>query len=981
MKMPWSKARRPAAHLESRPLRSYSAGIGTQAFPWLSQDGFTAPGVSVSREQALSVTAVLRGRNLICGTIASLPVYVVDSDNNHVEVPLFRQLDPDVPNSVVMSMIVEDLLFYSISWCQVLQRGYDNYPMSIRHVDHVNITWQIPDDFPLERLPSDFVIGSYAFVAGEPVPARDIIRFDSPNPPLLTAAGRAIIRLLKLESAADMYASDPMARDFFTANDGADPDDGDVTDLLDSWKAARQQRATAFVPDGFTLNQIQAPTPADIQLNELIKAGVVAIANAMGIDSEDLNVSTTTRTYRNAVDRRQDLINSTFAPYVRAIEDRLSMGDVTRRGQRVCFEWDDFLRANPLERAQVQQIYKAIGAMTTDEIRYQEDMPALTDMQKLELAPPAPPEPQRAQPVAGAQQPQQPVQASYSSDSATGMVFDLGDLDATFAVDEARRTITGMVVPWNRTGQSGGRKWQFTPGSLKFAKSSVNRIKLLQDHDASQPVGFLARTWADEQGQFGTFKVARGEAGDAALQSAADGVRDGLSVGIGFEGDDASFSYAPHPQDDAISVVSSAPWRETSLVALPAFSDARTTAVQMSAANKGAVNMLCNKCNLEHEGACATAPQFDGAAIALAVKDAVAAEFAARDKPEGPVPVNPVRPEPVKVNEAPLYRFDGGKAQHSFAGDLAMAAGGDYEARKRLQAFQDKDMVAVFANISSTNTAELNPVPTRPELFVPQLRFPRPIGDQVTRGGLSDITAFIVPKYNSSSGLAGAHTPGTNPTDGAWDATGQTITPVGVSGQVTLNREVIDQGGNPQADQIIYSDMVKAYNELLEQRIVNMFQGLSLSDTAIVGVDKVLQAAMLSTFTALQFLRGGDRFNSLVADSTLYGALTAAVDDQGRSLFPMEAPVNAMGTAAGDLSSVRVGGKLAVPAWACESANGGDGKGYLWARESVYQWASAPTRFDFREVNVASVVLGIWGYSAEAITRSADIYQLAYAAA
>lgn len=1087
MKLPWSKAKPAAAATMAGSGTAQNFSISITDVPWLNNSNGSWASASswAGRDQALSVPAVLKGRNLICGTIGSLPFVTVDSNNNQLHLPLFDQIDPNVPNSVTIAMTIEDLLFYSLSWWHILQRGFDGYPTKAEHVFYNDVTWQMPPGYPLDKLPSGYFVGSHAFVLGEPVPATDLIRFDSPNPPLLLSGGRAIMRALKLEQAADLLSNDPQAREYFTAVDGAEPEDDDVRDMLDGWLAARQQRSTAYIPSAFTLNQIQQPTPADLQLAQIQREATLALANAMGLDPEDLGVSTTTRTYRNAVDRRQDRINECYAPYVQALEDRLSMGDVTRRGQRVVFQWDDFLKANPLERAQTQQIYLQGGVVLPEEVRVQEDMPPLTAAQKRQVAKPqnapqtAPGRPQTAPqspevsqyanamnndggpPVLtfaadvdnspwdasrawhnGAQSddpakfyagicagrksgdpstqdgwalpyrytPSSPPNAgavrdalsrlpqtdgltnkaeaeahlkrlmgqinpNYEADPS-GLVFDCNDIAEAFSVDEVKRTITGMVVPWGKVGRSGGRKWRFTPGSLKYAKSAINRIKLLEDHDSTQAVGFCARTWADELGQWATYKVARGEAGDRALALAADGVKDGLSVGIGFEGDNASFIHSPDADDGSINVVTSAPWRETSLVALPAFDGARVSAVAMSSATEG------DAMSDMHEAAqeAPVAAQFDAEAIANAVKDAVAAEFAARETKEGPTPVNPM-PKVATVNEQPLYRFDGGNAQRVFTADMAKAANGDYEAKSTLEKYMGENMAAQFANITPANVAALNPVPTRAELYVPHLNFPRPLGDMVTTGGLTDLIAFYVPKWSSSSGLVGDHTTGTEPTDGAFAATTQTVTPKGLSGRVDLDRELIDSGGSPQADMVIYQDMVRAYNEQLEKRIVAAFVAASISDTTLHWTsDAAGQTALLNTLSALQFLRGGDRFTSLALDSTLYNPIIQAKDADSRPLFPMVNPVNSSGTTASDLSNVRIGGHVGVPAWACETGNGGAQKSYLFVPGSVYQWNSAPQRFTFNQVNVSSVGIAIWGYSAEAITRTSDVYQLVYSA-
>jgi phage portal protein BeeE len=117
---------------------------------------------------------------------------------------------------------------------------------------------------------------------------------------------------------------------------------------------------------------VDSPSPADLQLVELQKQAALDIANALGVDPEELGISTTSRTYANAVDRRRDRINDVLSPFMRAITDRLSMGDVTRRGHRVEFDLDDYMKSNPTERWSVYKIAKEMGVMLVDEIRAEE---------------------------------------------------------------------------------------------------------------------------------------------------------------------------------------------------------------------------------------------------------------------------------------------------------------------------------------------------------------------------------------------------------------------------------------------------------------------------------------------------------------------------------------------------------------------------------------------------------------------------------
>jgi len=78
----------------------------------------------VGREEALSVPAVLRGRNMLC-SISTLPLEAVDAQNRVQDHPLLGQVDANVPNVVTLAMTVEDLLFEAVAWWRITDFGPD----------------------------------------------------------------------------------------------------------------------------------------------------------------------------------------------------------------------------------------------------------------------------------------------------------------------------------------------------------------------------------------------------------------------------------------------------------------------------------------------------------------------------------------------------------------------------------------------------------------------------------------------------------------------------------------------------------------------------------------------------------------------------------------------------------------------------------------------------------------------------------------
>lgn len=328
----------------------------------------------VSRRDALSIPAVLKGRNLIC-SVSTLPLVAKDQSNREVPLPLLSQHDPNVPNGVVMSQVLEDLLFDAVAWWRVT--GFDEYgrPSQVARYAPDTVSLQPPDNYQKGYLPSELPTQGVIYMEGKPVPFDQVIRFDSPNPGILDVGARVIARALALDATADLLAASPKMRGYFTAAEGEpDPEDEEIEGFLSDWRTARANNVDGWVPANSRYNTIQDPTPSELQLIEMQKRNDLGIANMLGIDPEDLGISTTSRTYQNAVDRRQDRINTVFAPYMDAITDRLNMPDVTRPGLIIQFKLDDYLKADPKTRAEVQQIYAGMGVTDGAEIREQEGL-------------------------------------------------------------------------------------------------------------------------------------------------------------------------------------------------------------------------------------------------------------------------------------------------------------------------------------------------------------------------------------------------------------------------------------------------------------------------------------------------------------------------------------------------------------------------------------------------------------------------------
>lgn len=975
------------------------------------------------RTEALSVAPVLRARNLICG-ISTLPLIQYDAEWNRERLPLLEQIDPDVPNVVTLAQTVEDLLFEGISWWRITAWDSADYPIYARHLDHASVSMQPPGGHSPAYLPGGYDPREAAiWYDGERITADRLIRFDSPNPGLLVTAGRSIRRAVLLDTTSALYADNPRPLDYFSPAEGADPaDDITIQELLNSWASWRKTRTTGYVPAAVKYNPVDVPSPADMQLAEQQRQAYLSIANATGLDPEDLGISTTSRTYQNATDRRQDRVNDTYSPYMAAITDRLSMPDVTKRGRLVRFDLDDYLRADPATRAEFYASAKTTGWMTPDEIRTEERRAPLTTMQRLELAPPAPPEPA-----------QKPVAVAAAADDHLHLSFDVAA--ATFAVDAARRIIEGIVVPYGRDAIAvkNGQRWRFQQGSLRLEHAEVSRNKLLRDHDMSQPQGPQEFHEDRPDGMFVRYKVGRGADGDRTLAEAEDKVRDGFSVGVDI------VDYSPDPLNPGVMLVAvgGAIWYETSVLAIPAFNGARVTRVA-AARDTGDTVETCPTCGaaltagtthtctapegltpietptvqlsndqlqqlLQVPGVLqamagvpapnATPAQPQAAAFALSAEQigAILATPNGRNALLGlgagaeqrPV-VDPTRrTAATQVREPSPYRFDRKgnltKGTHDFSQDMIKGLkDGDREALGRAEAFV-REQFAQF-DTDMADAATLNPNINRPDLYVDQKDYRTPVWDAINKGTLADMTPFVLPKFNSSSGMVAAHVEAVEPALGTFTATAQTITPSAVSGKVSITREAWDQGGNPQLSGLIWRQMTRAWFEALEAAGVALLEAAAPTTITIptAAQDDTLVSAVEAALAGLQFIRGGFRMRDAFAQVDFYQALVGATDADGRKLLPVLGPTNAAGQASNLYGSVSTGGLAWQPAWALAASGIVSANSYLFDRADVSGWATAPQRLTFENVEVRYIHVGIWGYKALAITDLTGVRRFAY---
>jgi HK97 family phage portal protein len=352
----------------SPPIMSQTYGAGVYTFGGL----FNASGIPfIDRNLALQVPSVSRCRNLICGVIASIDLELIQkSTGRKLENPVWLdQFDLRQPRSVTMSYLVESLLLYGVGYLRVNSVYQDDLrPSGFEWVANTRVT-VTTDQYGDEV--------DYYSINGQRVPdsgVGSLVTFQSLLPGVLETGGRTIQAALDIQKAASVAAATPMATGFIK-NSGADLPEAQIQGLLASWRAARNSRATAYLTS--TLDyQTVGYSPKDMTYNESSQYLATEIARLMNVPayyiSADMNNS---MTYQNIIDGRKEFVAYSLQPFLSAIENRLSMDDITRRGNVVRFALDEsFLRADTMARLLAIEKMLTLDLITVDEARALEEL-------------------------------------------------------------------------------------------------------------------------------------------------------------------------------------------------------------------------------------------------------------------------------------------------------------------------------------------------------------------------------------------------------------------------------------------------------------------------------------------------------------------------------------------------------------------------------------------------------------------------------
>jgi HK97 family phage portal protein len=341
-----------------------------------TNSSFGYNGIGIDRNFALQVSSVARCRNLVAGVISSIDLGLYKkSTGEKLGTPVWlEQPDQRQPRSVTISATVDSLMFYAVAYWRVTSLyADDGRPSGFEWVANNRVTYTT-NQYGTE-------VKDY-FVDGQLVPMAGIgslVTFQSLLPGVLQSASTTIRAAWDVQKAAAISAATPMATTVIR-NNGADLPESQIQGILAGWNSARRNRSTAYLTSTLTAENIGF-SPKDMGYVDFSQYLATEISRAMNVPSylisADMNNS---MTYQNILDGRKEFVAYSLQPYISAIEDRLSMNDITNSSNQVRFAVDDtFLRVDAKDRLDIIEKMLNLDLIDVDQARQMEQLTPLGD--------------------------------------------------------------------------------------------------------------------------------------------------------------------------------------------------------------------------------------------------------------------------------------------------------------------------------------------------------------------------------------------------------------------------------------------------------------------------------------------------------------------------------------------------------------------------------------------------------------------------
>ena len=498
------------------------------------------------------------------------------------------------------------------------------------------------------------------------------------------------------------------------------------------------------------------------------------------------------------------------------------------------------------------------------------------------------------------------------------------------AADAETRTLTGQIVPFGKTGNTSAGPVIFEVGSITNL-SDPSSIKLLMEHDPTRPVGKWVEFSATPTGIIGKAKVAGTQAGNDLLVEAADGLRDGFSIGANIDS---------HDVKDGVIRVKSATLVEVSAVANPAFDTARISDVAASEEPAEQVE----------EETSAAAEETPTQEEDTQVSETPTVEVEAAE-------VTPV------AAAAPIYtapRFQG-MSSGDYVAAKVKAAMGDHESALLVQAADD----SISTNTGLTLPGHMNE-------FLVSTFASRPTVDAIgTRALPASGMSFTIPRMGTAPTVA-TTAEGAAPSETGMTSDYITVDVVKKSGLNRVSFELLERSA-PNFGDLLLRELQKAYAKNTDQYVIAELTADGTQATATAGTIAGLQSFIATEGPAAYLATGGDFATELVASSAWWSALINANDTTNRPLFAALSPQNATGNASVQATSANVLGTAFRVDHNISTVGLIDESAFLIAPQAVGIWETPTTQLRVNVLTSGEVEIGLHGYIAAKVLKAGGV--------
>jgi HK97 family phage prohead protease len=505
--------------------------------------------------------------------------------------------------------------------------------------------------------------------------------------------------------------------------------------------------------------------------------------------------------------------------------------------------------------------------------------------------------------------------------------------------DQGRRLISGVVLPFNKIGNTSAGPVIFETGSVQIPEA--RRVKLLAQHNQTDPIGRAQSFQVTQDAIYGVFKISASSKGQDYLTLAAEELISSLSIGVDV--------LKAQENADGVLVVSSAVMKEVSLVESPAYADAVVTKV--AASESEAV-----------EEATPIDPTTESEAT-LDVKapeptDTPAEATTPTVEAARPIITAPYNTQTVRHGITSMGRYTEHKIKASLGND---------ESRLWVTAADD----SFTTNPAFSPNQYLRNV-------VSNTNFGRSTIDACTKAvlpaeGMNVIVPTLVTSAGGGNGVAPVVT--VEPEAGAVQNTGMvtefmSATVSKYSGMNTMSIELIERSGPAFYDQLTLQ-LQRAYLKATNAAAITYLTANS-TNASTTGADAAGLISYASTQPVAAYKATSYFAQNYVGGTSHWSTLLGATDTTGRPIFNAQYPMNAGGLATptgikGNVLGLNFSVDVDLPSTTI------DGSAFIIVPEAVTIFESPQAYMSVNVVSNLQVQVAIYGFMAPLVTMTGGV--------